>query len=658
MHPSTIVKTGFMRIFWFLPVFILSTSALSQSRSNAEQVLFSIADKPVYASEFIYTFQKNHPNQADFTEEKVNQYIDLYINFKLKVTEARHRGIDTTAKFKTEFKTYREELKKPYRTEPDALDKLTRETYERLKQEVRVAHILIATKPDSPAADTLLAYQRIEQIRGRIVAGENFEKLARESSEDPSAKINGGDLGYFTALQMVYPFEDAAYKTSVGSLSYIVRTQFGYHLLLVKDKRPSQGEVEVSHIMLRKGGTRKEADLKNEIFSVYDQIKGGRAWDEVCKEYSEDVNTKDAGGRLKPFGTGALASVPEFEATAFSLKVPGEISDPFQSTIGWHIIRLERRIPLPPFSEMEAALKRRVSRDERLQLSQQASAIKRRKAFQFQENTSAKEKVIALADSTLLMGKWKYGGPIEFKETSLITVQGKAHTVNEFLIFINTNLKSSSAQPSVYMNQLFEAWSEEVISQAEEDKLMLEQVDFRNLLNEYREGILLFEVMETEVWNKASADTAGQRKFYQENQTRYQAGERVEARIFTANNRESLTEIQNKISAGDSIKQADLKKFKSIQNFKPYQKGDSKIIDRISWSTGVHLTESDGLYYLVEVKRLIAPGTQTFDEARSQVIADYQDNLEKAWIKKLRSDYRVKVNKKGKKFVMSELIPS
>lgn len=657
MLPSTIVKTGFMRIFWFLPVFVLSISAFSQPRSNAEQILFSIADKPVNAEEFIYTYKKNHLNKADFTEEKVDQYLELYINFKLKVAEARTRGIDTTAKFKSEFKTYREELKKPYRTEPDALDKLTRETYERLKEEVRAAHILITVKPDALPADTVLAYQKIEHIKARIIAGENFEKLARELSEDPSAKVNGGDLGYFTALQMVYPFEDAAYKTSVGSLSSLVRTQFGYHLLLVKDKRPSQGEVEVSHIMLRKGA-RKEAELKNEIFSIYDQIKGGRNWDEVCKEYSEDINTKDTGGRLKPFGTGALASVPEFEATAFSLKTPGEISDPFQSAIGWHIIRLEKKIPLLPYSEMEAALKRRVGRDERLQLSQQASIAKRRKAFQFLENVNTKEKMIALADTSLIKGKWNYKGSEELKGAELISVQEKTHSVNEFLIFIKANQKPVSLEPSVYMNQLYEGWAEEVIAQAEEDKLMLEHSDFRNLMNEYREGILLFEVMETEVWNKASADTAGQRKFYNENQNRYQAGERVEARIFTANSREALSEIQTKVAAGDSLQQADFKKFKSIQNFRAYQKGDSKVIDRVSWSAGVHVTESDGLHYLVEVKRLIAPGTQAFEEARSQVIADYQDYLEKAWIKKLRNEYRVKVNKKGKKFVMSQLVVS
>lgn len=234
----------------------------------------------------------------------------------------------------------------------------------------------------------MIAYQKLANIKSRIQAGEDFEKLARELSEDPSAKYNGGDLGYFTTLQMVYPFEDAAYNTPVGGLSPIIRTRFGYHLIKVIDRRPARGEVEVSHILLT--GTPDDAKVKSTAFTVYDQLKGGRNWEEVCKEYSQDSNTSESGGLLKPFGIGALASVPEFEAMAFALQKPGDISDPFQSSIGWHIIRLEKKIPLPPYSEMESSLKRRVSRDERLQLSKQSLIAKRKKQFLFVENQEVK----------------------------------------------------------------------------------------------------------------------------------------------------------------------------------------------------------------------------------------------------------------------------
>jgi peptidyl-prolyl cis-trans isomerase SurA len=645
-----------MRIYLLLSVFcFLSFSAAGQVKEVPKSLpLFTVGKTTLSTDEFLYTYRKNHQNNADgFTEKNVNEYLDLLVIFKLKVAEARARGLDTTAKFNTEFKTYREELKKPYRTEPDALDKLTKETYQHLTEEVKVAHILINLKPDALPADTLAAYQKISNLKKRIEAGESFEKLANEFSEDPSAKYNNGDLGYFTALQMVYPFEEASYKTPVGQLS-IVRTQFGYHLIKVKDKKAARGEVEVSHILLRTG-TANDEKVKGTIFSIYDQLKGGRSWDEVCKEYSEDTNTKDAGGRLRPFGVGALPSVPEFEVVAFSLQNAGEISDPFQSGLGWHIIRLEKKIPLPPYKEMEASLKRRVGRDERLQLSQQTLKEKRKKEYGFVEEKSIKQSVFTLSDSSLIRGTWRNNVDQVLAGQKLFSVYGSSFTVRDFLSHVLTNQKISNLSPSAYMNQLYESFVEEKILAAEEEKLKRENPDFKNLLTEYYEGILLFEIMEQEVWNKASIDSTGQRNYYESNKDKYNAGDRVEARIFTAQDKSLIDEIKTKISKGDTLKDADLRKFKSIQNFRAYEKQDSKIVDKISWSTGLHETEADGLFYIVEIKRLIPPGVKTFEEARSQVISDYQDYLEKNWVADLRKKYPVKINKKGKKFVLAEL---
>lgn len=646
-----------MRSTFLVLVFCsLISFSFGQTKEPAKSLpLFTVGETTVTTDEFLYTYRKNHQNNTeDFTEKKVNEYLDLFINFKLKVAEAHARGLDTTAKFNTEFKTYREELKKPYRTEPDALEKLTQETYQHLTEEIRAAHILIAVKADSPPTDTLVAYQKISEIKRRVESGEDFEKLARELSEDPSAKYNGGDLGYFTALQMVYPFEEAAYRAPVGGLSPIVRTRFGYHLIKVKDRKPARGEVEVSHILMRTG-TGNDGKVKSTAFSIYDQLKGGRNWDEVCKEYSEDANTKDNGGRLKPFGVGALASVPEFESMAFSLQQPGEISDPFQSSIGWHIIRLEKKIPLPEYKEMEPSLKRRVSRDERLQLSQQALSAKRKKEYSFTEDKEAKQSLLLLADSSLIQGLWKYQGQKEKLNTRLFSIKNNPVLISDFVSYVLANQKVTNLTPTGYMNQLYENLVDEKIQIAEEEELKKKYPEYNSLLTEYREGILLFEIMETEVWNKASVDTLGQRNYYQNNKNTYQAGDRIEARIFTAQDKMIRDEIISKINEGDTLTDADLKKFKSIQNYRVYEKKENKIIDRISWSTGLHETESDGLFYLVEVKQLVPPGIRSFDEARAQVISDYQDYLEKSWVRQLREKYRVKINNKGKKFVLAEL---
>lgn len=619
-------------------------------------VLLTIGNKPVLADEFIYLYKKNNQNKAEaFTEQKVDEYLELFTNFKLKIAEAQARGLDTTRKFKTEFKTYREELKRPYRAEPDILSKLTKEAYDRMTEEVRASHILIMVKPEATSADTLAAYTKISEIQKRIQAGENFFKLSQELSEDPSAKYNGGDLGYFTAMQMVYPFEQAVYSLKTGEVSRIVRTRFGYHLIKLTDRKPARGEVEVSHILFRKEGE-DESLAKNKAFEVFDQLKAGRSWDELCKEHSDDGSTKNSGGRLRPFGIGALASIPEFEATAFSLEKPGELSDPFRSSVGWHIIRLEKKIPLAPYAELEASLKRRISKDERVQLSEKRLEAKRKADFNFSEDATVKAQLFSLADTNFVKRGWKYRGSNDLKTKRLFSLGAQRFTAGEFLKFCEqSSTGSTSLLPDQYMQQVYNQFISEKLSEVEEEKLKLENPDFKNLLSEYREGILLFEIMEKEVWNKASEDTTGQRKFYEANLEKYKAGDRVEARVFATPDKNFLATMKSRIAQGDSLKETDLKRFKSVQNFRNYERGESKMVDRVNWVTGVHELELDGVFYLVEIRALVAPGIKTFQEARASVISDYQDLLEKEWVGSLKQRFPVKVNKKTKKFVLEEL---
>ena len=645
-----------MRFVSFLLLLVCSVS-YGQSTKTVEGKplpLFTLNAMTINTDEFLYLYRKNHQKKEDFTDAKIQEYFDLFVNFKLKVAEAHQRGLDTTAAFKKEFGSYKEELKKPYQAGKDDLDRLTHEAYERLGEEVKASHILISLKQDQLPADTLEAYQKISEIRNKLTAGGDFQTLAKEFSQDPSAKTNGGDLGYFTAMQMVYPFEQAAYNTKVGEISPPVRTRFGYHILKIQDRRKSKGEVEVSHLLLRTG-TANDGKVKNSIFEIYDQLKGGRNWDELCKEFSEDTNTKNSGGRLRPFGVGALASVPEFEAVSFSLQQPGEISDPFQSSVGWHIIRLEKKIPLPSFKEMEASLKRRVSRDERLQISQTALMVKRKMDFGFTEKLATKEYIFSLADSSLIKGKWSYTGTEEEKGKSLFSLQSKNIALHEFIDYIMANQAMNALSPMNYMNQLYDKFISESMNTMEEQKLIAENVDYRLLLNEYKEGILLFEIMEKEVWNKASEDSLGQRKYYSEHQDKYKAGDRIEARIFSAPDKSFLDEMRMKIEKGDTLKKEDLKKFKSVQNSRAYEKGENKVIDKINWISGIQETEADGMHYLVEVNRLLPPGGKSFEEARASIISDYQDALEKAWVAQLRQKYPVKINKKGKKLVIEEL---
>lgn len=628
-----------------------------KQKASPAQKLFTVNKKAVTTDEFIYLYKKNHQNKTeDFTSEKIQEYLDLFINFKLKVEEAKARGLDTTKAFVREFNQYKEELRKPYLPDTKLTDSLVRLTYDRMKEEVKASHILINLKQDPSPEDTLKAYNKIIEIRNKIKSGEDFGMAASQFSEDPSARTNHGNLGYFTAMQMVYPFETAAYNTKVGEISMPVRSRFGYHIIYVTDRRPARGEIEVAHIMIRTGDDKDNEKAKNTIFDLYDQLQGGVKWDELCKQYSEDPGSKDNGGKLRQFGAGAMANIPEFERVAFSLTKAGEISDPFQTQYGWHIIKLERKIPLAPFEELNSSLKNRVNRDERTQVSKQALAAKLRKEFQYAEQPLVKSKVLALADTSIKRGKWRAPVyPNEQKEV-LFTLTGKNYTVREFLDYAQKNQKPTTQTPEKYLDELYNHFVDARILALQEEKIMREHPDYTYLLQEYYEGILLFDIMEKEVWNKASADSVGQHRYYDAHANDYQAGERAKASFYFTASNGFVEKLKPLLNAGD---EKAINEFVAQNKLKTetgyYKKEEKTILQKVPWSAGVHSAENNGMYYLAWIKNILPPGAMSFEEARPAVISDYQTYLEKNWVQQLKKKYPVKVNEKGKKYIFQNL---
>ncbi len=349
-----------------------------------------------------------------------------------------------------------------------------------------------------------------------------------------------------------------------------------------------------------------------------------------------------------------MSGVPEFERQAFALKQPGDLSDPFQTTYGWHIIKLERKIPLPSYSEMEPSLKRKVSRDERLQFAKKKLLMARKKEFDFAEDPAVMKEVLAMMDTNLQRGKWKIP-PQADGSKRLFTLRGKPYTVGAFFHYLVQNQKPTAASTQGYFSELYDHFVEEKINDLQEEELMATNPEYRNLVTEYKEGILLFSIMEIEVWNKASKDTTGLRQYYEAHKTKYTAGERVHARLFSTTDKGFLEEVKKKISQGDSILKQDMKRFKAVQPFRNYAKGDSKPIDMAPWTVGIHEVTQDGIYYLVEIESLVPPGVKSFPDARAQATSDYQEVLEKGWVATLKQKYPVKVNNRNKKYVITEL---
>lgn len=549
-----------MRKVFFLGLMVLaslSSCKKNETSSSKKPVILTIDGVEVPTADFEYVYNKNNANSENaYSKQSLEEYLKLYTNFKLKVMEAEAMGLDTTKAFRSELEGYRRQLAQPYMTEKNVTDSLIREAYDRMKTEVNASHILLTVSPDAEPADTLKAYNEILALRKRAQAGESFEDLAGEYSQDPSAKNNSGDLGYFTALQMVYPFEEAAYTTPKGKVSQPFRTRFGYHILKVKDTRPSQGRVRVSHIMIRTNPGMSAKDsvaAEKRIGEIKSKLDKGEAWDKVVLQFSEDQNSKEKGGMLPEFGTNSM--LPGFEKAAFVLEKPGDISEPFNTPYGWHIIRLEEKIALQDFDKMQADLRARVGKDSRSSINQQYLLQRLKKENDFEEEEGNLEYALALADTNVFTGTIQVNRQTEVMKKELFEIEDIKYTVADFLEYMNTQPRAQrDISPKHYMSLQYPTFRDISVIKYEEAHLTEKYPEYRMLLGEYKDGILLFQLMDEKVWSKAVKDTTGLREYFQGHRDEYRWDERATMEIIDAKDEVTLNKVTEAAKAGKFIK--------------------------------------------------------------------------------------------------------
>lgn len=632
-------------------LFVVVTLSVAQ---NSQEVLLTIEDEKVTSDEFLRIYNKNNNIENQIDPKTIDEYLELFINFKLKVLEAESLGMDTLSSFKNELAGYREQLTKPYLRDDSYDDLLVEEAYERTKKEVNASHIMVRLDEFAPPKDTLLAYEKIMDIRQRVLDGEPFDVVAKATSDDPSVQQNGGNLGYFSAFRMVYPFENAAYTTPVGEISMPIRTKYGYHIVKVHDKRPSLGSVQVAHIMVATPQTmtleqRKEAQER--ASEIYEGVKNGEDFAELAQKYSDDKGSGRNGGVLRWFSTGQM--VPEFEQAAFELNEAGEVSEPVKTAYGWHIIKLIDKKPIPSFEEMKSDLAQRIKRDQRSRVGQEVFIEKLKKEYGFQENPEALEDFYAVVDSSVFLKQWEKSKAAHLNKT-LFTIDGNEFNQSEFLdFFVNHNKPSKPIGIEVYINNIYEDFVDESIIDYEKSRLETKYPEFRYLMEEYHDGILLFDLTDKMVWSKAVEDSIGLQEFYEENKTNYMWGERLDAIIFSFEDNSILSSLRKvakkgvrKNYSGEFIKKSvcDTLDCLSFETGK-FEKGQNDLIDKVTWEEGIFEPfNENGGSKLVMVKEVVAPEPKKLDEAKGLITADYQNNLEKQWIKKLREKYDISVN--------------
>ncbi len=635
-------------------LFVVCSFSKLSAQTN-DQTLFTIGGTPVTVGEFRYIYEKNNASDKNlYNEKSVKEYLNLYVNFKLKVMEAHAEGLDTLPKFKSEFLKYRSQLAQPYLTDREVTSNLLNEAYNRKKYEVRASHILFPVGPEASPKDTLAAYNQAMAVRDSILKGADFEKMARKYSKDPSVAANGGNLGYFTVFQMIYPFESAVYNLGdSGSISMPVRTNFGFHIVKITGKMPYRGDILVRHILINAPATEsqeKQKLAKDKIDSIYSLLKRGASFSDLAKQYSENAQSKNNGGELPRFNDFSPQIPQAFKDHAFALKHDNDFSEPFRFEAGWDIIQRIDIKPMPEQKDVEEELKQKVSRDSRSEKSRDAALAKFKSDLKFKEAHNALSKFSKYADTSLIHGHWIKNSGLSAK-TVMFSFGGKKYSQADFADYI---LKAQAADRfsnvDFALRQYLTSYENREIYSFVDANLEKNHPEFKNVANEYKEGILLFDITDKKVWGKAMSDTTGLKKFFDDNRAKYQWKERADAAIYDLRDAGDVQNVKSELEKGlaaDSVASHHIRKDPLSLNFKTgyFERGENKILDTVPWTIGLH---DAGLinkrYYLVKIKKLIPPGEKQLADVKGMVIADYQDYLEKQWLSDLRKQYPVVVN--------------
>ena len=613
------------------------------------QDLLTIDNQRISLDEFKNVFYKNN-NNTELTKEYLDEYMQLFVNFKLKVKEADELGLDTIESFISELDGYRIQLAKPYLKNKEFDKNMLTEAYNRMKLDIKASHILIKVDENASIQQKNKAYDKILSIRSSILDSTiSFIDAAKLHSDDKSALNNGGNLSYFTAFMMVYDFESAAYSTKIGEISMPVKTKYGYHIISVSDKRKAFGEVKVAHIMFKSNegaDDNKLKEAKDNIYKVAELLNDGEVFSDVAERFSEDRSTAVKGGNLPAFGVGKM--VPEFESVAFGLKQVGDVSNPFRTQYGWHIITLLERKEIPEFELVKAELKTKIESDSRNELSKEALFTKLHKTYKVVNNPKVFTAFRKKTANAIALGKFKSS----LKDNSkLVSISGKEITVNSFVNYILSNQKSGNNIDQLYIDFI----NEELLAY-EESQLEINYPEYKNLLQEYRDGILLFNLTNTKVWTKAVKDTIGLQNFYSENMSNYLWSDRVDATIYSSIDLATAKAVKRAIYKKHRGNLTDAKILTEINdnaplslqiNSKNFVKGENKFIDSVDWKIGIakDIKTKDGSYIIIDIKEVLSSGIKKLNETRGKVISDYQNALEKEWIAELLKKYNVSVNK-------------
>jgi len=615
------------------------------SLNSFSQDILTINDENISLYEFKNIFYKNN-HEEQINKEYLDEYVQLFINYKLKVKEAEALYMDTIKTFIQELDGYKKQLAKPYMRNKEFDENMIREAYDRMLKDVRASHILINIQGE----DEKIAYNKALSIRNDILEKKiSFSNAARKYSDDQSASYNGGDLGYFTVFMMVYDFESAAYNMKIGDISMPIRTKYGYHIIEVNDKRDAVGEVQVAHIMFKtKQEDKKSVDVaKQKINQVYERLKSGEEFADVAERFSEDRSTAVNGGKLPPFGVGKM--VPEFEKVAFNLLELNDISSPFQTDFGWHIIKLIDKKSVSDFSVVKDEITNKISRDSRSDLSKNSLIAKLKREYKIINKVPIFSSLRRDAFIKISEGIWS--GDYDNNSDVLFTIDTMSVNTGEFIDYILLNQRLGSD-----FDVMYQEYVNQRLLDYEESMLEYKYPEYKLLLKEYREGILLFDLTNKRVWKKAVDDTVGLQNYFNINMQNYMWGDRINATIYNCANRNVSRVVKEylfKKKLGLKVLEKDLLDKVNLENplnldivSNKFSINDNEYVDMVDWNVGLakDIKLYNGSIIVIDIYEVIDKEPKELNETRGKVISDYQNYLEQDWILELRNKYNISIN--------------
>ena len=629
-------------------IIILISFAFIASISYAQELMI-IGQEKVSVDEFLRIYQKNNQSTTSYSEKDVQEYVELFTLFKMKLQEAKRMRLDTLPMLKEDYQKYTDQLVQNHFVDKNYIENIWKAQYEHMKYDVKVAHIMVKCAPNANPSDTLIAYNKLNYLRQQATK-DNFAKLATENSEDQSSAIKGGLLGYITAFMTFPEFEQPCYQTPIGAISSIFRTQYGYHIIHVLDKRVARGKIKVAHIYLKK--SEKPEVAEKQIQEAYKQIISKKiTFENAVKKYTEDASTKENYGVLNEFGVSEM--VNDFEEQCFALKNPGELSRPFMTEYGWHLVKLIEKIPVKGYEDSKDYIKQRMANDPRVNNLKGIAYSRILAKYKFTETPANLSPLMAnMPDTFFMIKNWVLKPMKAIESNTLFSFAGKSFNLKDFSNYVNTNYNTASSKSKKdAIDAMYAAYKEKVIWQLAKEQLSAEDKTYSQLESEYMNGLLIFEIMDREVWKKALADTLGSMKMYEEVKSNYWFKDRFMLEGIKTKKTEGLdTYIQSLTSLSAKVVFEKIKQSKDSNEFVYYERtierGDYPEIDKAmdAKAISVQFKDEDKSSILAKVVKLLPPSIKSYSEIRGRIQNLYQNKLEKEWGASLRSKYPVKIN--------------